>query len=324
MGYTSIFSYLLSMKKNIYSLIPAFAALVMITASCAKEPTLGEIQATMNGYSVAFSAATKNADSYLWDFGDIQTSTEAAPVHVYLMSGKYTVNLTVSSKGGETKATKAIEITPSVNEMLSGGPAALNGKTWVLSPGYTEGLDGGSGVDSSLQVILPLVEDLLTGIGLGEEYDNEFTFYSDGRYKVDVKNGIALASALYGKFTNTNVSPGNETNTLGVSGASYTAPASASWALHEEDLVLDAITNPMATEVPAPHGNVTFKGKKWVSLSGDSYFGILDFPTTRKFIIKQIAPDKINVCLFICAYEADPTAWSIPEYLFHLTYIPKK
>ncbi len=324
MGYTSIFPYLLSMKKNIYYLIPAFAALVMITASCAKEPTLGEIQATMNGYSVAFSAATKNADSYLWDFGDGLTSAESAPVHVYLMSGKYTVNLTVTSKGGETKATKEIEITPSVNEMLSGGSAALNGKTWVLSAGYTEGLDGGSGVDNSLQVILPLVEDLMTAIGLGDEYDNEFTFYSDGRYKVDVKNGIALASALYGKFTNTNVNFGNEKNNLGVSGVSYIPPATANWTLHEEDLVLEAITNPMATEVPAPRGSVTITGKKWVSLSGDAYFGILDFPTTRKFIIKEITPDKINVCLFICAYETDPTAWSIPQYLFHLTYIPKK
>ncbi len=312
------------MKKTIFHLIPVLAALVMIASSCAKEPTLSDIQTTMNGYSVTFSAVAKNADSYLWDFGDSQTSTEAAPVHVYLMSGKYTVNLTVSSKGGTTKASKEIEITASVNEMLSGGPASVNGKTWVLSSGYTEGMDGGSGVDNSLQVILPLVEDLLTAIGLGDEYDNEFTFYSDGRYKVDVKNGIALASALYGKSTNTNVNLGNETNNLGVSGASYTAPASATWTLHEEDLVVDAISNPMATEVPAPHGNVTMTGKKWVSLSDGAYFGILDFPTTRKFIIKEITPEKINVALFICAYEADPTAWSIPEYLFHLTYIPKK
>jgi PKD repeat protein len=324
LDYTSIFPYLLSIKKTILHLIPAFAALVMIASSCAKEPTLGEIQATMNGYSVSFSAVAENADAYLWDFGDGLSSTEATPVHVYLMSGKYTVSLTLSSKGGETKATKEIEITPSVTEMLSGGPAAVNGKTWVLSAGYTEGLDGGSGIDNSLQVILPLVEDLLTAIGLGEEYDNEFTFYSDGRYKVDVKNGIALATALYGKFTNTNVTYGNDANNLGVSGASYTAPASATWTLHEEDLVLDAITNPMSTEVPAPHGMVTITNKAWISLSGDAYFGILDFPTTRKFIIKEITPDKINVCLFICAYESDPTAWSIPEYLFHLTYIPKK
>ncbi|TSA35522.1 MAG: PKD domain-containing protein [Porphyromonadaceae bacterium] len=312
------------MKKTLFYFVPSLATLAMLFASCQKEPTVSEIQATINGYSVTFSVVVSDVDTYLWNFGDTKTSTEAAPVHEYLSSGSYTVNLTVTGRGGEGKATKLIEILPSITEMLTGGPAATNGKTWVLSSGYTQGMDGGGAIDNSMLVILPSLENMLNVIGLGEEYDNEFTFYSDGRYIVDVKNGIALTTGIYGMFTGTTVNYGNENNNLSIYGATYTAPASATWTLHAEDLVVDAITNPLGTEVPAPHENKTITGKKWVSLSEGAFFGILDFPTTRKFIIKEITPDKMYVALFICGYFADESAWSIPEYLFHVTYIPKK
>ena len=312
------------MKKTLFHFGSAVAFLVMLIASCAKEPAVSDIQATVDGYSVTFTAAAQNADTYLWDFGDGQTSSEEAPVHVYLISGNYTVTLTASGRGGEVKATKQIEVLPSVAEMLSGGPVAANGKTWVLSSIYTEGMEGGGAIDNSLSIVLPSMEDMLTVIGLGEEYDNEYTFYSDGRYKVDVKNGIALVSSIYGMVTGTTVNFGNENNNLGIYGATYTAPASATWTLHEEDLVVDAITNPLGTDVPAPHENKTITGKKWVSLSEGAFFGILDFPTTRKFIIKEITPDKMNIALFICGYIADESAWTIPEFLFHVTFVPKK
>lgn len=41
--------------------------------------------------------------SWLWDFGDGQTSTERNPVHVFSEPGEYDVTLTVSD--GETTAT---------------------------------------------------------------------------------------------------------------------------------------------------------------------------------------------------------------------------
>lgn len=313
------------MKKTLFHIGPALTALIVGLASCQKEPViLNEIQATFNGYSVSFSVEVKYVDTYFWDFGDDKTSSDPAPVHEYEISGIYTVNLTVSGRGGEVSATKQIEIVPSATEMLTGGPVAANGKTWVLSPGYTAGMDGASAVDNSMMILLPSVANVLDLIGLGEEYDNEFTFYSDGRYKVDVKNGIAPTSAIYGTVNGNIVNYGNESNSLGVYGATYTAPASSTWTLHEEDLVVDAIINPLGTEVPAPHENRTITGKKWISLSEGAFFGIVDFPTTRKFIVKEISPDTLNVAVFICGYSADPGAWTIPSHLFHLTYIPKK
>ncbi len=309
------------MKKSFFYFIPALALLL---ASCAKEPTITSITATIDGYTVNFSAVVTDATEYTWEFGDGSTSAEAAPVHTYAMSGTFTAKLTATGKGGEISSNKEVKILPSFTEMLTGGPAASNGKTWVLSTGYTAGVDGGGGVDNNMWVVLPTVENVLTVIGLGDEYDNEFTFYSDGKYKVDVKNGQALTAGIYGMFTGTTVNVGNANNALGIYGATYTAPVSATWTLHEGDLVVDAIINPTGTDVPAPHEMRTITGKKWVSLSEGAYFGILDFPTTRQFIVKEITPDKMSVAMFICGYFADPTAWTLPSFLYHLTYVPKK
>lgn len=312
------------MKKRWFYFIPALTIAALLFASCAKEPTVSAIEATIEGYEVTFKVTVTDADTYLWNFGDNQTSAEAEPVHTYVSSGTYNVAVTVSGKGGEASTSKEIEILPSFTEMLTGGPAAANGKTWVLSTGYIAGVDGGSVVDNSMFVMLPTVENVLTVIGLGEEYDNEFTFYADGRYKVDVKNGNALVAGIYGMFTGTTVNYGNANNNLGIYAATYTPPTSATWTLHEENLVVDAIINPTGTDVPAPHEMRTITGKKWVSLSEGAYFGILDFPTTRQFIVKEITPDRMSVAMFICGYFSDPSVWTVPSFLYHLTYVPKK
>ena len=299
------------------------AGIAMTFSSCYKEPTVSAIEATIDGYTVTFSVVVTDADTYLWDFGDETTGTDAAPVHTYVTSGDYTVSVTVSGKGGDASTTKDITIMPSVEEMLSGGPTATNGKTWVLSRGYVAGVNGGSVVDNSMFVMLPTVENVLDVIGLGGEYDNEFTFFSDGQYKVDVKNGLALTAGIYGYVNNITKDVGNANNNLGIYAATYTNPTGSTWQLHTEDLVVTAVINPLGADNPTPVESRTITGKKWVSLSGDAYFGILDFPTTRKFIIKDITPDKMDVALFICGYFPDPTAWNVPSYLYHLTYIPK-
>lgn len=309
------------MKKSFLYFIPA---LLILFASCKKEPSISSIEAVIDGYAVTFSAVVSDASDYTWDFGDGTTSTEVSPTHTYTASGTYTVKLTVEGKGGEATSSKEVKILPSVSEMLTGGSAAANGKTWVLSTGYVAGVDGGSVVDNNMMVMLPTVENVLTVIGMGEEYDNEFTFYADGRYKIDNKNGSSLTTGLFGIVNGIVTNPGNTNNTIGLCAASYTAPASATWALHEEDLVVDAITDPLGTAVPAPHELRTITGKKWVSLSEGAYFGILDFPTTRKFVIKEITPDKMSVALFICGYFSDPSAYTYPSFLYHLTYVTKK
>ena len=48
-----------------------------------------------------------NAGSWLWDFGDGNTSTEQNPVYCYSKEGIYTVSLTVTGPGGTSKDTKS-------------------------------------------------------------------------------------------------------------------------------------------------------------------------------------------------------------------------
>ena len=47
--------------------------------------------------TVTFTNTSQNANSYLWDFGDGNTSAQTSPVHTYLSGGSYVVNLTSTS-----------------------------------------------------------------------------------------------------------------------------------------------------------------------------------------------------------------------------------
>lgn len=310
------------MKSRFIYLMPVYILLAFSLASCEKEPpSITEIDAEVNEYTVNFSAVVTEASSYLWDFGDGNTSTQEAPVHTYEMSGAYTVTLTVTGDGGEATSTIDVEILPSFVEMFTGGPDATSGKTWILSKSYTEGVNGGGIVDNNMWVMLATAENVLTLIGLGDEYDNEFTFYHDGQYVVDVKNGEALTAGMYGVAHGNITNLGNEHNDLGLVATLYENPESATWTLHEEDLVVNAIANPL--EPGSGIAERTITGKKWVSLSEDAFFGILDFPSTRKFIVKEITPDKIEAALLVCLYWHDWELREVPTYLFHLTYVPK-
>ena len=53
-----------------------------------------------NGLMVMFTNASLNADSYSWDFGDEESSTEMSPSHTYAADGTYDVTLTATNSGG--------------------------------------------------------------------------------------------------------------------------------------------------------------------------------------------------------------------------------
>ncbi len=52
---------------------------------------------SQNGLEVSFTNNSLNSTSYLWDFGDGDTSTTIHPVHIYQTSGIYQVNLTATN-----------------------------------------------------------------------------------------------------------------------------------------------------------------------------------------------------------------------------------
>ena len=68
-----------------------------------------EFTATLaNGSTVTFSNTSSNADTYLWDFGDGNTSTEIEPIHSYATPGSYTVTLSATNNCGSVSSTQNV------------------------------------------------------------------------------------------------------------------------------------------------------------------------------------------------------------------------
>ncbi len=314
------------MKKRMFFLLSGLILAGCVFYSCKKTPVpTAEIFATVNGYEVTFNPQVADADSYSWDFGDgTAASIEKNPVHEYESFGEYTVKLLVTGEGGEFTATKVISIAAtSIRDLLTGGASATSGKTWVFDKAYTVGDGGGPIMNPPYVTAIPSAENVLEMFGIGVEYDNEFTFYFDGKYQMNPKNGNALAGAVYGYATGTIV--GEPAWAIGLCAAGWSSPAYSAWTLNTGNLVIEAIGNPDDTNNPPAHSTVTITGKNWISFTEGAYFGILDFPTTAQFVIDEITPNKMSVSLFVCGYSgnAGEQYTVMPSNMFHLTYITK-
>ncbi len=72
------------------------------------------ISSTVNGTTVDFAATISGGSggySYLWSFGDGNTSTKVSPQHTYAQAGKYTVTLQLTGPSGNVSSvTKAISV----------------------------------------------------------------------------------------------------------------------------------------------------------------------------------------------------------------------
>ncbi len=75
----------------------------------------GSFDATLSGcrgYKFTSNVTDPDGDSltYLWDFGDKETSTEQNPVHIYASAGTYKVKLTVKDKIGRLVVDKTLNV----------------------------------------------------------------------------------------------------------------------------------------------------------------------------------------------------------------------
>lgn len=316
------------MKKSLLLRCMVILIAVIGIQSCEKDKPMpkGDFTASVDGFAVTFTSSGSDITGYSWDFGDGNSSTDANPVHTYTTSGTYTVLLTLKGEGGSIDVSHDVEILPDFLEMLTGGPEAAEGKTWVMSKGYIDGVDGGSGVEPTMFLAFASMPDLLTNIGLPEEYDNEYTFFADGRYVVDNKNGMSLANLLFSLFGGVagEVVETADADELNICAKEFSDPESATWTLHEDDLTVEAAVHG-GTEAPAVTYNATFTGYKWIELSVGAYFGILDFPNNRKhFIIKSITPEQMSVAIFMAGYWKDAIGSGMyPTLMYHQTFVPK-
>lgn len=312
------------MKKLIIAYkFAAFTFLISFLISCEEEvePPLFEFYGTLNEYELTTKVKSANVDTYLWDFGDGNTSTEMEPIHVYGKGGEYTVSLTVTGPGGQRTKEKSFEVAIPIEELLAGGPKNTEGKTWVLSKGYIAGVNGSGSVGDDLKIQNSSVEEVLRYFGLKDAYEDEYTFYPDGRYKIDPKDGNIMAGILFGVSTETIVFPSSDLNQVPLCASSFKPPEKGTWSLDYDDYTVDAFN--VLTGAQAPE-KVTFKfngsDNKVARLvfSEGQFIGFLDL--SPLFIIKSVTANELNVAIGLDVVEQLPFHTSL---LIHFTFIPK-
>ena len=111
---------------------------------------------------VAFTNQSLNADSWLWDFGDGQTSTLENPVHAFSASGSYTVKLTATNTGSGLSdvATFAVVVFPLPQVDLGPDTTITTQQVLTLNPG--PGFSSYLWNDGSTTAFLQVVGSLLS------------------------------------------------------------------------------------------------------------------------------------------------------------------
>ncbi len=80
-------------------------------------PSVG-FDVVVNAPIVNFTNTSSNADTYEWDFGDGNSSTEENPVHSYTEGGDYEVTLTAMNECGIEVYTQTVTIEPNTTHIL--------------------------------------------------------------------------------------------------------------------------------------------------------------------------------------------------------------
>ena len=300
-------------KKNLILLYGILFSLTLFLTSCSSDddgasgnfPLTADIFNSVNGKKVAFQGLTNSATSWMWDFGDGNTSTEKNPVHVYTEGGYYTAKLTATSDDGSSVSKEvklAIDLTPYI--LLTGGPTATNGKTWRLASGHSDS-DYFAYADADLTPFdgapNPLPAGIFgVGLGLGEVYEDEFTFYFDGSYSHDVKDDGASFSGLVFQFLTTGgagiVNPSSD-QSFGLCTGAYTPESDATFTYMEnEDLTVSSVFG--------GDGTMTYNGVSTLDFSGTEFIGFMDFQ--RKVIIQDIKDNSMRLVMFMAAEPSAP------------------
>lgn len=268
-----------------------------------KEP-IADFQFLVEGAQVTFNGTVINTDTILWDFGDGNTSDVEDPVHAYERAGDYTVSMTAMGPKGEFTEIKQVTILPSLEILLTGGPAKPEGKSWKLKRAYTAGIEGAGFVADNLEIFLGSQENLLDLVGLGASYDDSFTFVHDGQYKVNNANGQSMMGLVFAMIEHAadirevSWDPQN----VPLANAVYTPKTDATWEIVEGDFTVNSAMGP-----------VEFYDK--TRLVMDEYFGFKE--KNYLVILKDIDENNMNVAISIATV---PEAYQYPTLLFHLSF----
>lgn len=102
--------------KAIFKLIVTVIYSLILFSSCTKTPdacfNYNSNATYYSGDTVQFQNCSSEGNSYYWEFGEGQTSTEINPSHVFRLFGDHSVKLTVTSNNGKksNSTSKSVKI----------------------------------------------------------------------------------------------------------------------------------------------------------------------------------------------------------------------
>jgi hypothetical protein len=292
---------------------------VFLVSSCTDEidrpvfPISATIFHSVAGKQVAFTALTHSAVSWSWDFGDGQTGTEQNPVHVYEQGGYYKAILTAKDDAGGTASdTVNLALDLSAINYLTGNQNApgYKGKTWKISASHSP-YDILANSDANLSLFDPSITSLPAGtfsayLGLPETYDDEFTFFYDGKYTQDTKDGTACGGIVYAMvMQQLGITTITKTGGKAVFGQDafaltrYTPDPQATFLLTEkEDFTIPTAPDFATGVVPPGIPVVTYKNVMTIDFPNSNEFvGLRDFQ--RKVIVQDINDKTMRLVIFL-------------------------
>ncbi|HOO98948.1 MAG TPA: PKD domain-containing protein [Bacteroidales bacterium] len=307
------------MKKIILFMIFVLATGLVLFQSCEEEESAGPPKAqiffSIVDKQVAFTALTKRVESWDWEFGDGESSTEQNPVHIYDDGGYYDVVLTGTDKNGVTAVSSvsiAVAVTPYV--LLTGGPTNPDGKTWKLTASHSTN-DKLVNADATFTLADPDIPVLPQGafslfLGMGEVYEDTYTFHYDGSYSHDTKADNAAFAGIVHQFLTTGganiVNDGG--SDFGLCTALYTPQAGATFTyVEEEDFTV--------ASVYGPGGQLTYPGVSTLDFSGTEFVGFWDYQS--KVIVQEITDKTMRLVMFM---SASATYYPLNTHALILTF----
>lgn len=115
------------MKLNLY-FFSIILSCMLVFVSCDEneqdKSPVADFSVKIEGFKVQFINLSENGESYDWNFGDSNQSTDKDPEHVYESAGKFSVTLQVTNATGTDEITKEIEI----EEVYQGDRIVVDGK----------------------------------------------------------------------------------------------------------------------------------------------------------------------------------------------------
>lgn len=209
-----------------------------------------------------------------------------------------------TNDNGSFSETKMVTILPSTEILLTGRQARAEGKSWKLKKAYISGKEGAGMVDNELGLLIPSQENLLDLVGLGASYEDTFTFFYDGKYVVDNKDGQSLMGLVYASIFHGDkiTAVSYDVNNVPLAHAVYTASTDTTWEIIKGHFTVDGAAGP-----------VNFKNKTQLILG--EYIGFKDSEVL--VIVKEITETTMNVALGI---HTEPSVYDKPTLLFHLTF----